>query len=159
VDGAVDDRRGLDVTDLMLERGAGQRWPMTREARDRLVDVIAQLRRDLTALSGQGLEEGVARLPIATATRRLERLERVLDDAEVIEGGTCAAIGRRATLRDERGEIASYAIVLPGEGEPSEHRIDADSPLGAAVLGAGPGQTVDVPAPLGRWTVTIVAVE
>ena len=46
--------------------------PMTGEAWERLVDEIAQLRADLASLAGQGLEEGIVRLPLAQASRPLD---------------------------------------------------------------------------------------
>lgn len=149
----------------MTERAAerlerGQRWPMTSEACERLVDEIAQLRQDLSALAGQGLEEGIVRLSLATAARRLDTLQRVLECSDiVVHDAPVAAIGRRATLRDEDGESVCYAIVFPGDGDPTEGWISADSPLGAAILGRRPGETVAVDAPVGPWRVTLVQVE
>lgn len=134
-------------------------WAMTDEAWQRLVDEIAQLRADLASLAGQGLEEGIVRLPLAQASRRLETLRQVLDAAELATDPACAAIGRRVTLRDNADEAMTYWIVFPGDGDPEQGWISADSPLGAAVLGARAGDVVDVVAPVGRWPVTILAVD
>ncbi len=148
------------MTELPAQRVEdGPRWPMTRAACDRLVEDIAHLRRELSTLAGQGLEEGIVQLALLNASRRLETLTQVLDCAELVDETPFAAIGRRATLRDENGEAMSYAIVFPGDGDPAQGLISADSPLGAAILGCHPGETVDVPAPVGRWTATIVSVE
>jgi transcription elongation GreA/GreB family factor len=133
-------------------------WPLTSDARGALVTEIAKLRQDLTTLAGQGLEEGILSLPVAKAARRLETLDRILGRAALADDGSCA-IGRRATIRGDDGEVTSYAIVLPGDGDPVEGSISADSPVGAAILGARVGDTVDVDAPAGRWTVTLVSIE
>lgn len=134
-------------------------WPLTPEAWERLVDEIAQLRLDVASLAEQGLEEGIVRLPAALAARRLETLTQVLERAELAGDPSSAAIGRRITLRDDTGEATTYRLVFPGDGNPEQGWISADSPLGAAVLGARAGMIVEVAAPAGRWPVTVVDVD
>jgi len=133
-------------------------WPLTSDARLKLIDEIALLHQDLRALTGQGLEEGIVQLPVALAARRLETLKAVLERAEVVAGDRCA-IGRRATVRDAEGVATSYEIVFPGDGDPAKGQVSADSPLGGAILGAEPGDVVEVPAPAGPWSVTVVGIE
>jgi transcription elongation GreA/GreB family factor len=133
-------------------------WPVTREASDLLVERIAELRAEVTSLAGQGLEEGIVELELVQAARRLDTLEAVRTRATLVDDGSCA-IGRRAVLQDERGERITYEIVFPGDGEPTRGWISADSPLGAAILGARPGDVVDVDAPVGRWSATVISVE
>jgi transcription elongation factor GreA len=133
-------------------------WPVTREASDLLVERIAELRAELTSLAGQGLEEGVVRLPLAQAARRLDTLETVRARSRLADDGSCA-IGRSAILQDEHGETITYEIVFPGDGEPTRGWISADSPLGAAIIGAKAGDVVDVDAPIGRWRATVISVE
>ena len=67
-------------------------------------------------------------------------------------------IGRQATLREDDGETFSFRLVFPGDGEPAQGWISADSPLGSAVLGRRPGDVVEVAAPAARRAVTLVAV-
>jgi transcription elongation factor GreA len=122
------------------------------------VDEIARLRQEHSSLTGAGLEEGIVQLPVARVSRRLDTLSHVLDGARDADP-TCVAIGRRATLRDESGEVMCYWIVLPGDGDPDQGWISADSPLGSAVLGATAGAVVHVEAPAGRWSVAVVAVD
>jgi transcription elongation factor GreA len=131
---------------------------MTADAFERLLDEIAQLRRDVAFLAGQGLEEGIVRLPVAQAARRLETLGAVAETAAVTKQ-RCVAIGRRVALRDGDGQQFDYSIVFPGDGDPLQGWISADSPLGSALLGAEPGATVMVQAPVGAWPATIVEVE
>lgn len=135
-----------------------QIWPMTAQAYDRLVDELSQLRRDIAYLAGQGFEEGIVRLPVAQAARRLATLESVVDAATVIDTH-CVAIGRNVQLQDDDGETMLYSIVFPGDGDPLQGWISADSPLGSALLGAQPGDRVVVDAPVGNWTATVVLVE
>ncbi len=134
-------------------------WPLTSDAQSKLIDEIARLRHEVAALSGQGLEEGIVRLPIALAERRLQVLIGVLNAAELVDDAACAAIGRRATLCDDGGNTTTYDIVFPGDGDPTMGRISADSPLGKALLGAEAGDVVQVTAPAGAWSVTVQSVE
>ena len=133
-------------------------WPVTREASDLLVERIAELRAEVTSLAGQGLEEGIVELELVQAARRLDTLEAVRTRATLVDDGSCA-IGRRAVLQDERGEKVTYEIVFPGDGVPTRGWISADSPLGAAMIGARPGDIVEVDAPIGRWCATVITVE
>ena len=134
------------------------RWVMTPEAHTALLDQLAQLRRDVSVLAGQGLEEGIVRLPIAQAARRLQVLTSVVD-AAAITADSCVAIGRSVQAKDDDGNLMHYAIVFPGDGDPAQGWVSADSPLGSALLGAKPGTTVMVDAPAGRWNVTVLNVD
>lgn len=138
---------------------ATRAWPMTRKSWDQLLADLSQLRQDLAFTTGQGLEEGIVELSVVVGTRRLETLKDVLDHCTIVDDEACAVIGRRATLRDPDGAAFSYAIGFPGDGNPDTGTISADSPLGAAILGARPGDVVKVDAPAGAWSVEVVAVE
>lgn len=147
------------MTDLAIARRTERRhWPMTSDAQVRLTDEVAELRRDATMLAGAS-DDDVIRLPAAQAARRLETLSAVLDWAQVVDDPGAAAIGRRATLLDQHGRTTTYSIVFPGDGDPSLGWVSADSPLGSAILGARPGQTVEVDAPSGPWTATVLALD
>ena len=148
------------MIDIAPRMAANSRpWPLTTDARRQLIDEIARLRHEVVALAGQGLEEGIVSLPVAFAERRLDTLTGVLSRAELVGDAGCAAIGRRATLRDDGGHSTTYDIVFPGDGDPTRGRISADSPLGKAILGAEAGDVVHVTAPSGGWSVTVISVE
>ncbi len=134
-------------------------WPMTAEAWERLIDEVSRLRRDVSTLAGAGLEEGVVHLPVAHAARRLQTLIAAQAIAELTDDNGCVAIGRRATVQDEQGEAMSFSVVFPGDGDPTEGWVSADSPLGAAVLGGHAGDVVHVDAPAGPWSAVIVGVD
>ena len=139
---------------------AAARWPMTTHARSALVEEIERLRHDVETEAGASMAaDGVIQLPAAKAARRLEVLRALLDTAHPVDEPGRAVIGRRVTIRESDGETATYALVFPGDGDPSEGWISADAPLGAAVLGRRAGDPVQVIAPAGRRTVTLLAVE
>jgi transcription elongation GreA/GreB family factor len=135
-----------------------QRWPMTGEAWLTLVDELGRLPADAVSLAAE-LADGVVDLAVVKAARRLAVLSAVLDAAERIHEPERAVIGRRVTVLEPEGESVTYALVFPGDGDPAQGWISADSPLGSAVLGCEPGDTVEVTAPAGRRVVTVLSVE
>ncbi len=133
-------------------------WPMTHEAWLTLVDEVAILRADVASQPGE-LDGGVVDFRMVKAARRLEVLSAVLDVAERVDEVGHAVIGRRVTIVESGDEPAAYELVFPGDGDPARGRISADSPLGLVVLWCEPGESVEVAAPAGRRTVTLLSVE
>jgi len=132
---------------------------MTSDAQRRLIDEIAELRQETTTFAPPVPGDDIVRLPAVQAAQRLDTLTEVLDNARLVDEPGAPAIGRRATVRDQQGRTTTYSIVVPGGGDPSLGWVSADSPLGAAILRARPGQTIEVQAPSGSWTATVVSVE
>jgi transcription elongation factor GreA len=131
---------------------------MTGEAWFTLVDELGRLRADVVSLAGE-LPDGVIDLAVIKAARRLDVLSAVFDAAERIQEAEQAVIGRRVTVLEPEGDSAIYTLVFPGDGDPAQGWISADSPLGSAVLGCVPGDRVEVTAPAGRRVVTVLSVE
>ncbi len=134
-------------------------WPITSDAQRRLIDEIAELREQATTFAAPVPGDDIVRLPAVQAAHRLDTLTEVLENARVVDQPGAPAIGRRATVRDQQGRSTTYSIVVPGGGDPSLGWVSADSPLGTAILGARPGQTIEVQAPSGSWTATMVSVD
>ena len=133
--------------------------PVTSHALRQLTEQIARLRADQTSLTSQGLEEGIVRLPFFLTARRLEVLEGLLARAALADATPCAAVGRRAALRDESGDTTTLEIVVPADGDPAPGCISADSPMAAAILGARVGDIVEINEPGLRRSVTVVAID
>ncbi len=89
----------------------------------------------------------------------IQRLEIILNNAEVIEGSgshDVVALGSRVTVTEKGSrESEVYQIVGSAEASPGEGRISAGSPLGKALLGAKVRQRVTVQAPDGDIVFTI----
>ena len=133
---------------------------MTSHARATLVEEIERLRRDVETEAGAAVgADGVIHLPVAKAARRLEVLSAVLDLAVPVDDADRAVIGRRVMIREQDGDAATYALVFPGDGDPALGWISPDAPLGAAILGHRAGDAVEVVAPAGRRTVTLVTID
>jgi hypothetical protein len=130
-------------------------WPMTSDAWSALLAEIAQLDIDLAAAP----PVGVIRLPFADPARRRRILVALRDGAVVDDSAGAVAIGRAVTIREADGAVERYSVVLPGDGDPRQGWVSADSPLGAAVLGALPGDRVRVTAPAGVREVEVLAVD
>ena len=102
-----------------------------------------------TAKNDQGMMEA-----------RIRQLKHVLENSEVreIEHSGAVEIGTVATVVDEDGEDLDFFVA------PSENKVDGmllaspDSPLGAALLGARPGDEVTYQAPGGTFTYKVTAV-
>jgi len=95
---------------------------------------------------------------------RIATLEKLLARAEVVEVAQNTAwpsveIGSTVVLRDEEGETERYDIVGAMEFEPGKGRISNQSPVGKAVLGHRPGETIEVDTPMGMRRLTIVEIQ
>lgn len=94
---------------------------------------------------------------------RIATLERLLAEAEVVEISTTAEwpsveIGSTVVLRDDEGEEERYAVVGAMEADPAQGRISNQSPVGRALLGHRPGDTVEVETPGGPRRLTVVEI-
>lgn len=139
----------------------GLLWPMTPEAWQALRVEERYLEDDLRCLAGErdDRDGNLVRLPVRDAGRRLAGLRDVLAAAEPTEVEGRVIIGRRVTIREEDGQLLTYALVIPGDGDPMNGWVSADSPLGAALLDARPGDEVPFSAPCGPRRVQVVTVE
>jgi transcription elongation GreA/GreB family factor len=143
------------MTSEVVEQPA---WPITAVAHGRLVDELSRLRHEVANMVNQIPEESVVHVSAAHAARRFATLA-LLADNMILSDAHSVAIGRRVVLHDADGQAMQFSIVFPGDGDPVQGWISADSPLGAALLGSKPGATVEVDAPIGSWKAIVVSVE
>lgn len=136
--------------------------PMTPAAIRALEDEIASIERELASAAPEPADDALgpeaAYLPVARLRRRLDTLRAALEAAVAEERAGVAAVGRRVLVATDDGESATYALVLPGDGEPDRGWVAIDAPLGAALAGRRVGEVAVVAAPAGEWAVTLVAV-
>lgn len=89
-------------------------------------------------------------------------VEAMLDNAVLIEGngpGDEVGLGSRVTVVEHGFDPESYTIVGSAEANPADGRISNESPLGKALLNHKAGDTVQVEAPVGAFTIVVVKVE
>jgi transcription elongation factor GreA len=92
-------------------------------------------------------EQGLLEHRIRTIRDRLTRAVLVEEPSAGAEVG----IGSKVEVEDEKGERMTVEISSVGGVSP-------DSPLGRALLGAKPGEEVEVAAPRGSWRARIVSI-
>jgi transcription elongation factor GreA len=85
---------------------------------------------------------------------RIQELDRLLRNVKVIDasGGRASVVSLGSTVEiidTATGERFTYTIVGPIEVDPAKGRISHLSPVGAALIGCAPGDTVRVDAPAG----------
>ena len=93
--------------------------------------------------------------------RRIASLEMRLAAARVAEpnGDGSAGIGSSVLLRDlETTELVEYELVGAIEADLDQGRLSVDAPVGRALLGAAPGQTVAVACPRGELRFQVISV-
>jgi transcription elongation factor GreA len=93
--------------------------------------------------------------------RRITELEGVLSMARVVvpsDDGT-ARIGARVRVRRQNGRVAEYELVGVSEADASKGRISIASPVGRALSGRAPGDTVVVQTPRGIAPLEVIAVD
>jgi transcription elongation factor GreA len=88
---------------------------------------------------------------------RIRTLRSRLDNAEIVEvaGGDEVGIGSFVEIVDESG--GTMTVEVSGVG--GTGTVSPTSPLGSALLGHKPGESVDVKAPRGSWRATIRAIK
>lgn len=86
------------------------------------------------------------------------RFARIIDESEI--DTKTVQVGNIVTIHDEEfNEDLVYTIVGSTEVDLAQNKISNESPMGAALLGAKKGQTVQVEAPAGVMKYKIVAIK
>ena len=88
--------------------------------------------------------------------RLAERLRRAQVVAAPSEDADRVHFGSTVHVVDEgSGRQSTFTIVGPTEADLSSGRLSAESPMALALMGAGPGDVVEVEAPRGtlRWRI------
>ena len=102
-----------------------------------------------TAKNDQGMMEA-----------RIRQIRHILENSEVreVEDSGVVAVGTIATVVDEDGDEMEF-FVAPAENKIAGFLLASpDSPLGGALLGANPGDTVSYEAPGGTFSYEVKAI-
>ena len=94
-------------------------------------------------------EQGLLEARIRVLRHRLQHAT-VVDEAAAAASGV-VTVGSKVELEREDGTTMEVEITSVGGVSP-------DSPVGQALLGKKPGDTIEVEAPRGRWSAKIVSV-
>jgi len=93
---------------------------------------------------------------------RIQELQDLLANARMIDESVHSSdviqVGSTVTISEDDGEPEVYTIVGPAEANPREGLISNESPLGKALMGHHPNDTIKVDAPAGAFTVRVIKV-
>lgn len=91
---------------------------------------------------------------------RIKQLQALLRDAEVGEAPPADEVAPGLVVTVEiDGDVETY-LLGSREDHHEEHEVlSVSSPIGDAILGAQPGDTVEVHAPAATFTVTVKSIE
>ncbi len=88
---------------------------------------------------------------------RIAELEKVLKHARVIDESELSndriSVGSHVKIKDEDGDEDEYDITGSAEADPLEGKISDESPIGAALIGHGVGDKVEITLPNGTTVV------
>lgn len=106
-----------------------------------------------------------ARSEQAQVEGRIQELEKIMENAEIIEKGNTDSVGLGITVKvkyidedDDDEEIEEYRIVGSKEADPSNNKISNESPLAKAIMNAKVGEIRSVESPNGTYDVEIVEI-
>ncbi|TSA86154.1 transcription elongation factor GreA [Deinococcus detaillensis] len=147
--------------------------PMTKRGHDKLAETLNHLkttrREQISEYMGSALADGdlresaaydEARMQQSENESRIIELEDQLERAQIIEENAQNGVGLGAKIKvkDERGTERSFEIVGTYEVDVLKGRISDQSPIGQALNGCRPGDTVTVPLPKGSAKFTLLEV-
>jgi len=143
-----------------------------KRLRDELSELLNKTRPQITeivawaASNGDRSENGdyiYNKKKLREIDRRIRFLTKRLESAEVVDplGSTSDTVrfGATVTVRDEEGELKTYAIVGVDEIDIKLGRISWISPLGSTLLKAKKGDTVTLRSPKGEEDLEIVDIQ
>jgi transcription elongation factor GreA len=111
----------------------------------------------------ENAEYAAAREELSFVDGRIEELEEILKQVIIIADQASVSpnqvkLGSKVTVR-HNGNKTIYHVVGEWEADPAELKISHESPLGKALLGKKIGESVEVAAPAGKVTYTIVSIK
>ena len=92
---------------------------------------------------------------------RVQELEDVIGKAQIIAEGKCnrnqVDLGCKVTV-GINGKKAIFHLVGEWEADPINQKISHESPLGQALIGKKVGEKVEIDAPAGKLTYTVLSI-
>ena len=129
-----------------------------QKRRPGVVDEL-QRARELGDLSENGAYKA-ARHELSTIDRRIRRIERQLEKAQILIPKTDGTIGVGNTviLKSDNQEF-TYEIVGDFEADPGKKKISSNSPLGKNLMGKKAGEKIKVETPTSSIKYIILSVQ
>ena len=113
----------------------------------------------------ENADDDAARREQAQVEGRIQELEKIMENVEIIEKGSTDSVSLGTTVKvkyidedDDDEEIEEYRIVGSKEADPSNNKISNESPLARAIMNAKAGDVRAVESPNGTYDVEIVEI-
>ncbi|NMB46321.1 MAG: transcription elongation factor GreA [Firmicutes bacterium] len=126
---------------------------------------VAMVMRDALCAGGTwgNPDYEISKMELAFIESRIQALENLLRNAQVIDGRNMTTdqvrVGHRVRLYDiATGEEMEFMIVGSAEADPGASRISHRSPVAQAILGRKAGDIVKVEVPAGQLVYKIMAI-
>ncbi len=155
------DKKKVFVTKQGLEELKNEHEELVKVKRPEVVERVAAARAmgDLAENS----EYTAAREELSLIDGRIEEIAEIIKNAVLIQEKNGSAdkkvqLGSKVTV-NINGKKESFTLVGEWEADPNEKKISHASPLGQALLGRARGEKIQVEAPAGKITYTVVSIE
>lgn len=102
-----------------------------------------------------------ARAEQAQVEGRIQELEKIIENAHIIEKGSTDKVSLGTTVKIkyiEDDEIDEYRIVGSNEADPSNNKISNESPIAKAIMNAKVGDIKKVESPNREYEVEVVEI-
>ena len=102
-----------------------------------------------------------ARAEQAQVEGRIQELEKIMENAHIIEKGNTDKVTLGTTVKIkyvDDDEIEEYRIVGSKEADPSNNKISNESPIAKAIMNAKVGDVKKVESPNGEYEVEVVEI-
>ena len=104
-----------------------------------------------------------ARAEQALVEGRIQELEKIMENASIIEKGSTDKVGLGATvkikyLEEDDEDVEEYRIVGSKEADPSNNKISNESPIAKAIMNSKVGEVKKVASPNGEYEVEVVEI-
>lgn len=154
------DENKIYLTPEALENFKKEYQSLTEMRRPRAVERISESR--VLGDLAENSEYTQAKQDLAFIDGRIAELEGVFVKAVLIDKGhkSCQKVdlGCRVTV-ELKGRKGVFQLVGEWEADPASQKISHESPLGQALIGKKVGDKVEVEAPVGKITYTILSIE
>jgi len=155
----------MDEDKVYLTREGLENLKKEYESLTKVRRPLAVERLQATRVVGELVEDGdytQAKQDLAYIDGRIAELEEVINKAILISEDKGShkqvGLGCRVTV-DFSGKKGVFYLVGEWEADPLQKKISHESPLGRALLGKKVGDKVEVEAPAGKLTYTILDIE
>ena len=155
----MDNKKKVFVTREGLEELKKELEELEKEKRPLVLDRVSQARA-MVDLS-ENSEYTAAREELSLMDGRIEELQEILKNASLIEGhgkSKIVQLGSHVTV-SIGNKREQFSLVGEWEADPKDKKISHESPLGKALIGKALGERVEVEAPAGKVSYTIVEVK